>query len=204
MFLFNEPDKKSLEKFLENECNDDFSYAEIGASRSGVAPKNYTVDHNRIKIGEGKDDYEKACAAVRNWKMFDFSWIRLFRDDTPIETGATVAIIARHLGFWSLNASRIVYVLDERGEIEKYGFAYGTLSEHAERGEERFSVEWHHATDEVWYDLYAFSQTNSLIAKIGYPFARAMQKSFAVESKAAMIRAVRGNADTLVRRSNLD
>ncbi len=190
MFLLNEPDNKSIEQFLEKVREQNFSYAEIGASRSGVAPEDYTVDHNRIKIGKGEDDFEKACAAVRSWKMFDFPWIRLYRDDTPIETGATVAIIARHLGFWSLNASRIVYVLDEPGEIEKYGFAYGTLSEHAERGEERFSVEWHHATDEVWYDLYAFSQTNSLLAKIGYPFARAMQKSFAVESKQAMRRAV--------------
>ena len=75
-----------------------------------------------------------------------------------------------HLRFFSLNACRIVYTIDsggdEDGVIKRYGFAYGTLAEHAERGEERFSVEWHAEDDSVWYDLFAFSWPNHRLARL--------------------------------------
>jgi uncharacterized protein (UPF0548 family) len=75
-------------------------------------------------------------------------------------------------------------------EIEKFGFAYGTLLEHAERGEERFSVEYHKSDESVWYDLYAFSQPNNFWARLGYPASRMLQRRFATESKVAMKRAI--------------
>jgi uncharacterized protein (UPF0548 family) len=82
-----------------------------------------------------------------------------------------------------------VYVIDEP---DRFGFAYGTLPQHAESGEERFSVEYHPDTDEVWYDIYAFSRPGNFLIRLGYPYARWRQKQFAVESKAAMLRAVSG------------
>jgi uncharacterized protein (UPF0548 family) len=86
-----------------------------------------------------------------------------------------------------LNAARIVYVIDEP---DQFGFAYGTLAEHGESGEERFSVEFDRKTGDVTYDLYAFSRPNHILAKIGYPFSRMLQKRFAAESKLAMLRSV--------------
>ena len=151
------------------------------------SPAGFNVDHNRIVIGSGESDFERAKTAIRNWEMFNFSWTKLCWPDTPIEAGRTVAIVVRHIGFYSLNACRIVYTIDEG---DRFGFGYGTLSEHAETGEERFSVEFYHKTGEVTYDLYAFSKPNQLFARVGYPLSRYLQKRFAVESKAAMYRAV--------------
>ncbi len=95
---------------------------------------------------------------------------------------------ARSFGFWSLNACRVVYVLDEPGECKaKFSFAYGTLPDHAERGEERFTVEWLN-DDSVWYDLYAFSRPQHPLVKAGAPAGRMLQKRFARESLAAMRR----------------
>jgi uncharacterized protein (UPF0548 family) len=74
--------------------------------------------------------------------------------------------------------------------MEKFGFAYGTLPAHVERGEERFCVEWHHADNTVWYDILAFSQPNQLPAKLAYPYVRQLQKRFGLDSKRAMMRAV--------------
>ena len=88
-----------------------------------------------------------------------------------------------------MNACRIVYVIDEQGSSERYGFAYGTLPDHMERGEERFTVEFDTDDQTVWYDLYAFSRP-TMLARLAYPFARALQKRFASDSKAAMQRAV--------------
>jgi hypothetical protein len=47
---------------------------------------------------------------------------------SPIRAGTDVAVMVRHFGFWSLNACRIVYVVeDEATTRQRYGFAYGTL-----------------------------------------------------------------------------
>ncbi len=122
--------------------------------------------------------------------MFSIPWINLCWPDTPIEAGATVAVLASHAGFWSLNACRIVYVMEEHGTCERYGFAYGTLPEHGERGEERFSVEFHRDDNSVWYDVYAFSRPR-LMARLAYPYARALQRRFTRDSMNAMKEAVR-------------
>jgi uncharacterized protein (UPF0548 family) len=84
-----------------------------------------------------------------------------------------------------MNACRIVYVVEEHETAEKYGFAYGTLPQHREIGEERFTVEYDPADASVWYDLYAFSRPGPL-ARLAHPFARSLQKRFAKDSKAAM------------------
>jgi uncharacterized protein (UPF0548 family) len=189
MFLLTRPSEKQIQKFLDDRGDDDFSYEETGATRS-IAPSGYNIDHNRIRLGKGPSDFQKAKAAVRAWKMFDMPWVELFPCEPLIEVGRTVAIVVGHFGFCSLNASRILYLIDEVSDVEPYGFAYGTLTEHSEIGEERFSVEFDCRTEEVWYDLFAFSRPGHLLAKLGFPVSRYLQRAFADDSKRAMLRAV--------------
>jgi uncharacterized protein (UPF0548 family) len=122
--------------------------------------------------------------------MFNVGWCRISPLHAPIKVGTTVVIVINHFGFWSLNACRIVYLIEDTGMVERYGFAYGTLPQHGEVGEERFSVELRREDNSVWYDLYAFSSPGPLIAKLGYPLSRMLQKRFARDSKAAMVKAV--------------
>ena len=195
MFLLNKPSTEQIRSFIFAQQHSNFSYSQVGSSRLSNAPADYTVDHNRVRLGCGEGEFFKAQEAIRRWRMFDIEWLRLCWPDASINVGQTVAVVVRHFGLWSLNACRIVYIIDERsGETERYGFGYGTLAEHAESGEERFSVEWCRKTDEVWYDLYAFSRPNHMLAKVGYPVARWMQKEFGRESKKAMVRYVSGGA----------
>jgi len=42
----------------------------------------------------------------------------------------------------------------------------------------------------VWYDILAFYRPQQLLAQLGYPFARRLQKRFARDSAAAMLRGV--------------
>jgi uncharacterized protein (UPF0548 family) len=192
VFLLNEPKREAIEHFLEIQQDTQFSYSDVGATRDTFdsVRKDYNIDHNRILIGTGTNDFQAAVAAIKTWKMFDMPWVNLCWPDTPIEVGKNVAILVKHFGFWSLNAARIVYVIEETGNVEKFGFAYGTLQEHSERGEERFAVEFHHASNEVWYDLLAFSTPNHILARLGYPLSRMLQRRFAADSKQAMLRAV--------------
>ena len=79
-----------------------------------------------------------------------------------------------------------------RATSSRFGFAYGTLPGHVESGEERFLIEWDHATDIVWFDILAFSRPRHYLVRLNRRRARAMQKRFAVESTAAMQRYVAG------------
>ncbi len=185
MLLLHKPSELQIRAFIAAQQHSTFSYAPLEITR-GSAVDGYTVDHNRVQLGSGAQCFDAAVKAVRQWKMFDLGWVQLCFDNTPIERGSAVAVVVRHLGFWSMNACRIVYVIEEQ---QRYGFAYGTLAEHAEQGEERFLVEWDQRDDTVWYDLLAFSKPGPM-AKLGYPYTRRLQKKFALDSKKAMQRAV--------------
>ena len=187
MFHLTKPSQITINQFLDSLTTDTFSYPLAGATRDSARPDGYVVDHNRQFLGHGRETFERAKLAVREWKMFAVPGLKLIRDDTPIEAGRDVALLARHLGFYSVSSCRIVYVIDEP---DRFGFAYGTLSQHAESGEEGFTVEYDRETDEVWYDIYAFSRPGHWLVRLGYPYARHLQTSFAVASKSAMLRAV--------------
>ena len=190
MFLLREPTTAAIERFLNAQREQTFSYSEVGASRK-QSPAGYDVDHNRALLGSGAESFTRAIAAIQSWQMFNLGWCQVYPPDATIKVGTTVAIIIKHFGFWSLNACRIVYLIKEQGAVQRYGFAYGTLPQHGEVGEERFSVELRQEDNSVWYDLYAFSTPGPLLAKIGYPLSRMLQKRFARESKMAMVRAVK-------------
>jgi uncharacterized protein (UPF0548 family) len=190
LIFLHHPTTQETEAFLEAQRGSRFCYPEVGATRKG-APPYYKVDHNRVRLGTGEEAFKIAVAAMRQWKMFDLDWVRIAWPGAPIQEGTTVAVVAHTAGFWSLNAARIVYTLEESDiRMRRFGFAYGTLLDHAEMGEERFSIEFHRADGSVWYDLYAFSRPRLWLAQIGYPLTRVYQKRFALESKAVMVRTV--------------
>ena len=187
MFLLTKPNEQGIRQFLSSQQDQPFSYPDADIA-SGEAPSGYTRDHNRIKLGEGANLFRNAVGALRRWEMFDIGWLQLCWPDAPIEIGTTVAVLADLRCFWSLNACRIARVFDEEGDVRRYGFAYGTLPDHVERGQESFIVEWNHTDDSVWYDLAAYSRPNQLLAKLGYPVTRALQKRFVRDSMQAMLR----------------
>src|SRR3712207_2405798 len=142
MFSLRKPSEAAVRRFITSQENLTFSYEKVGASREGVAPRGYAVDRYRVKLGEGPEAYARAVEALREWRQFDLDWVRILPPRAPVEVGTTVGVLARHYGFWSLNTARIVYLDVESGEVERFGFGYGTLPGHAERGEERFGLEW--------------------------------------------------------------
>ncbi|CAA9411173.1 MAG: hypothetical protein AVDCRST_MAG78-333 [uncultured Rubrobacteraceae bacterium] len=192
MFLLRNPSQAAVRRFISSQENLPFSYENVGASREGAAPSGYVVDRYRVRLGEGPEAYARAVEALRAWRQFDLRWVRLLPPHAPIEVGVTVGVLARHYGFWSLNTARIAYLIEETGqEVERFGFGYGTLPGHAERGEERFGVEWNRTLDgSVHYDVFAFSRPKHPLAWPGYPFARLLQKRFRRDSTRAMVEAV--------------
>ena len=40
-------------------------------------PAGYTVDHNRTKLGDGEETYQRAVLALKNWNQFDLGWVTI-------------------------------------------------------------------------------------------------------------------------------
>lgn len=190
MFSLSKPSGGKVRRYLAAQRALPFSYGEVGATRRGAPPKGYAVDRYRVRLGAGEGAFGRAKGALRGWRQFDLGWARVVPPGAPIEVGTTVGVLARHYGFWSLNAARVVYLVEGSERVERFGFAYGTLPGHGEKGEERFAVEWDRESDSVYYDVLAFSRPNHPLAWLGYPFARALQRRFARDSKRAVIEAV--------------
>lgn len=181
MVSVRKPSAALVQFFLEKQADAPFAYPEVGASNDSNKLPNYNNDRNRVLLGKGEAVYRAACDAIRQWKMFPGGWAWIEPPGAPIQVGQNLAMVARILGLHWLNGCRIVYTLDGSGPDRRFGFAYGTLPDHAECGEERFSVEWL-ADDTVWYDLKAFSKPRHWLPTLFKPVARAFQRRFVRES----------------------
>ena len=100
-----------------------------------------------------------------------------------------VATLVSVGGLWFFNPCRVVYTEFPAGTADVAAFAYGTLQGHAECGEERFQVSFDPTTGEVKYEIFAFSRPATVLSKLGYPFARRLQRRFAESSATALARA---------------
>src|SRR5712692_8772254 len=188
MFLARRPSQRELEEFIARSRDLPLSYDPIGIARE--SPSGFKVDEASGVIGRGQQDFARAKLALAEWRHFEFGWVELFLRGAAIEPGSVVAIMVHHLGFWSLNGCRVVYTLGDPQSGPSFGFAYGTLTNHAELGEEIFEVALLPETEEVVYRIRAVSKARAAMARIGYPFTRMLQARFRRDSIAAMTRAV--------------
>jgi uncharacterized protein (UPF0548 family) len=184
MFLLGSKTEVRVRQILERQKASTLSYEGVGRTQT-LLPAGSEVHRGQFLLGEGSLVFYKAKEAVREWRMFEIPWVRLCRENVPLKTGSTVAILAGGFGVWMVNACRVVYVIDEP---RRYGFAYGTLPEHVEAGEERFLVEWRD-DNSVWYEVLAFSHEKHILARLAYPVARWLQKKFRNDSGLAMQKA---------------
>ena len=188
MFLTRRPSPHELEEFIARSRNLPLSYNPIGIAKE--SPHGFKVDEASAVIGRGEQDFERAKLALAEWRHFDLGWVELFPRGAAIESGSVVAVLVHHLGFWSLNGCRVVYILGDRRTGPSFGFAYGTLTNHAEMGEEIFEVSLAQESEEVVYRIRAVSKPRATLARIGYPLTRMLQARFRRDSIAAMTKAV--------------
>ena len=191
MFFIRRPSRHIIDGFLDRSRNLALTYEPIGIARDPSAGRNY--DEAVVTIGHGAEDFERAREALAGWRQFEMDWVELAPRGASHQPGAIVAVLIRHLGFWSLNGARVVYNAGDRQRGNHFAVAYGTLTNHAERGEEIFEVSLDPDSGEVTYRIRAASWPRAFIARAGYPIVRALQAKFRRESANAMRRAVHGS-----------
>ena len=184
----SKPNHSHLISFLSRQCTQQYNYKAINGTQSPPV-KGFDNDHSFIILGQGGAVWDSAKKVLQNWQQFPVLWTKI-EPIAPLQKGEVVAVLFRLFGLWFVNSARIVYTLDDD---KTYGFAYGTLPGHVEKGEECFWIE-RNAEGEVSYHIRAFSQPAYWIVWLGYPIARYYQRRFVKQSLAQMKNLCNGNS----------
>jgi len=192
MFLARRPSPENIDRFLRESQDLPLSYSPMGIVKADSARPD--LDQSTVAIGHGKADFERARAALLAWRQFDIGWVETFPRRAPVAVGTVVAVLIRHLGFWSLNGCRVLYSVGSLDDVARFGFAYGTLTNHAEAGEELFEVSIDSTTAEVMYRIRATSWPQATLTRVGHPIVRVLQARFRRHSAEAMKRATRSDS----------
>ena len=190
MFLTHRPSQRELEEFVDRCRRLPLSYDPIGIARE--SPPGFSVDEASAVVGKGKQAFERARIALSEWRHFELGWVELFPRGAAIEPGTVVVVLVHHLGFWSMNGCRVVYGIGDKQAEASFGFAYGTLTNHAEMGEELFEVLLEPESEDVVYRIRAVSKPRAPLARIGYPITRVFQERFRRDSIKALQRTLGG------------
>jgi uncharacterized protein (UPF0548 family) len=188
VFLKRRPSNAEIEQFLDRSHDLPLSYSPTGIVRHGSLVDR--LDEQVATVGRGEADFRRARLALASWKHFDIGWVEAFPTQMSIDAGTDVAVLIRHLGFWSLNGARVLYQVGGADGQGAFGFAYGTLTNHAESGEELFEVSIDRPNGDVMYRIRAVSRPQSALTWIGQPIVRLLQGRFRRDSAGAMRRAV--------------
>jgi uncharacterized protein (UPF0548 family) len=97
-----------------------------------------SVHRETLELGASSAAFERAKDGLRAWVCHRGIGAFVHPGDAPIEVGSTLLVVLRVGPVSIVVPDRVVAVVDEG---DRFGFAYGTLVGHQERGEELFLAE---------------------------------------------------------------
>jgi uncharacterized protein (UPF0548 family) len=165
-------DSAAMKQMLESLESVEPTYSDIGATLAGRQPEGFHHDRFETVLGAGPQTFQRAVTGLKTWEAHRLPGLRVFPDGQEIRTGATV-VLTLGTSFVAIAAPcRIVSVIDGQ---TRWGFAYGTLPGHPERGEEAFSVSI--SPDQtVRFEIEAFSRPGDPLVRLSGPIGRGMQR----------------------------
>ncbi|MEO5367609.1 MAG: DUF1990 domain-containing protein [Magnetococcus sp. WYHC-3] len=188
------PTPRQLQRMLAQQADQPLSYPESAASHPhrhphlGTLPPHYALRRYGQRIGQGDEDLARARAAMSAWIPFDLPWVALWPPSPAWVPGTVFLVLGHILGVWSVNACRVLYLLDD--PTHGFGLGYGTLPGHALSGEERLRL-LRDPDGTLRYELFSFSRASSLLARLGSFPLREWQGRFDRESTRRMQDALR-------------
>jgi uncharacterized protein (UPF0548 family) len=153
------------------------SYPEVGATRSLDADwlgDRYLVFDETWEVGTGRRDFEAASECLMTLEMQRAAGLAVAMAPDLVEEGSTFRL-GIGIGGLRLEAPcRVVYTLDDAPNSS--GFAYGTLDGHPESGEVRFEIGLEAEEGPVHMRIASFSRPASVLARLGGPVTRFIQR----------------------------
>jgi uncharacterized protein (UPF0548 family) len=163
------------------------TYAEAGATRTAALPPGYHHVRRHVEIGRGRAAFAAVAGSLATFGVQRGAGLRVRTDAERAAVGVRVAvgIGVGPLRIWA--PSEVVWTV---ATDDEYGWAYGTLPGHPERGEEAWLVSID-ADERVWCDIRAFSRPARWFARLGGPATRSLQRHVTDRYVRAMAAAAR-------------
>lgn len=168
MFRTRSVSTQVLEQMLERARHEEPTYDEVGATVAGGHAAGYRHDRYQCRLG-GPETFSPATKALRHWRAHLGAGVRVYPPD-PVREGATVLLLIGVGPVRMVAPCRVVAVIDEE---DRFGFAYGTLPGHPERGEELFVIEREEGG--TVFRIRAFSRPDQVLVRLGGSVARRVQ-----------------------------
>jgi len=124
-----------------------------------------------VDLGSDPAVFDAASDGSRRWVAHRGAGLRFAPADAPIATGVSVVVGITLPVLTVVAPCRIVWTVNE---ADRFGFAYGTLAGHPESGEESFVVA--QTATGIRFEVTAVSRPAGMVAHIGAPIARAIQR----------------------------
>ncbi|MDP9459475.1 MAG: DUF1990 domain-containing protein [Actinomycetota bacterium] len=181
MGLLRAPDLREL-------ADAPFTYPDVGSARAGTAPPGYRRTGRSAVVGSGRAAFERASAAVLDWRAQRGAGLRVRASGSAGTPGTVVVLTAGLPRFGYDIPCRVVWA---RTEGDERGFAYGTLPGHPESGEECFLVRLT-PTGDVVYEILVFFRLASPAARLAGPLSLLLQRAATDRYVTAIRRAAQG------------
>ena len=149
-----------------------FNYAEVGATGEAELPAGYRAGIYSAVVGAGRADFERAAAAVFDWRAQRSVGFRV-RASGPAGVPGTVVVLTA--GFARLGYELPCRVVWAQTGGDERGFSYGTLAGHPESGEERFTLRLL-PDGGVVYEIRVFFRLASRAARLAGPLSLGLQR----------------------------
>lgn len=132
------PTERELNDLLTAAAAGDVTYDHLGSTVDPGRWPERPSHQERVLLGRGRQSFEAAGAGLRRWVCHRGIGAAVHPVDAVLRTGESLLVILRVGPVRIVVPNRIVAVVDEPA---RFGFAYGTLPGHHERGEEAFLVD---------------------------------------------------------------
>lgn len=158
----------------------------------GRPPVGMSDDRLEVVLGVGNEVWDRARRALDEWTHFALPWAAASTGGSPPRPGLEVLVHARRLGLEMRVGCRVIETHDTvTPDRHTYGFTYGTLRSHLQRGEESFEVWRDAATDEVGYTIHAMAAPGRWYSWPAKRIIDHYRGRFRSDSAAAVARAVK-------------
>jgi uncharacterized protein (UPF0548 family) len=169
MFSLRQPSPSTLARVAATQAGSELTYAEHGATE-GSMPAGYHRGRWEADLGTFDEGaFDRLSAALWNWDVQRGAGLSIYPAE-PVRSGLTFAFWFRLGGVYVTAAARVVYLTNEP---DLRGFAYGTLPQHPEQGEEAFHVV--RDGSRMLFRITAFSRPRHPLARAGAPLTRLVQ-----------------------------
>jgi uncharacterized protein (UPF0548 family) len=175
-------DNAQLSLLLNQQSRMNVTYSPVGITEQEHPIQGYHFVHDAIELGGGRETFERAVHCIQEWRVHEGVGLRVTANSPFVEQGSTAVFQMRIVGLNVTLACRVVKIMIDDN---RWGFAYGTLPHHVERGEELFLVEQLH-DGSVQFKVVAHSRSGHLMVRAGAPVARVVQRGITTRYLRAM------------------